>query len=69
MAVFDTVIARITRTLDGVAQTRGYRMSAGQICTNGDYVGLASDGLDFSAFFQQYFVSDPADGFFRRVIP
>lgn len=36
----------------------------------GDYVGLASDGADFLAFFQQSFNSaDPASGFFRRVIP
>ncbi len=35
----------------------------------GDYVGLASDGTDFLAFFQQSFASDPASGFFRRISP
>ena len=35
----------------------------------GDYVGLASDGTNFGAFFQQSFIADPADGFFRRVTP
>lgn len=36
----------------------------------GDYVGLASDGFDFIAFFQQSFSpADPASGFFRRVTP
>lgn len=35
----------------------------------GDYVGLASDGVDFLAFFQQSFATDPANGFFRRVWP
>jgi hypothetical protein len=35
----------------------------------GDYVGLASDGIEFVAFFQQPFAADPADGFFRRITP
>ncbi len=35
----------------------------------GDYVGLASDGSDFLAFFQQSSSADPADGFFRRITP
>jgi len=35
----------------------------------GDYVGLASDGTGFLAFFQQTSSSDPADGYFRRVAP
>jgi hypothetical protein len=35
----------------------------------GDYVGLASDGLDFLPFFQQSFAMDPASGYFRRVAP
>ena len=35
----------------------------------GDYVGLASDGTDFLAFFPQSDISDPADGFFRRISP
>ncbi len=36
----------------------------------GDYVGLASDGTDFLALFQQSFSpDDPASGFFRRVEP
>jgi hypothetical protein len=35
----------------------------------GDYVGLASDGVDFGAFFQQSSAADPADSFFRRVTP
>jgi hypothetical protein len=35
----------------------------------GDYVGLASAGVDFVAFFQQTSAADPADGFFRRVTP
>ena len=35
----------------------------------GDYVGLASDGTDFLAFFQQSSTSDPGDGYFRRVTP
>lgn len=35
----------------------------------GDYVGLASDGSDFGAFFQQSSAADPADGFFRRITP
>ena len=35
----------------------------------GDYVGLASDGDSFVAFFQQSSAADPADGFFRRVTP
>lgn len=35
----------------------------------GDYVGLASDGSDFLAFFPQSSAADPANGFFRRVTP
>jgi len=35
----------------------------------GDYVGLASDGNDFVAFFSQSHGSDPASVFFRRVGP
>lgn len=36
----------------------------------GDYVGLASDGSDFVAFFQQSLSDDdPASGFFRRITP
>jgi hypothetical protein len=35
----------------------------------GDYVGLASDGYGFLAFFPQSSATDPADGFFRRVTP
>lgn len=35
----------------------------------GDYMGLASDGTSFGAFFQQAFNDDPADGFFRWVTP
>ncbi|MFQ5967559.1 MAG: exo-alpha-sialidase, partial [Acidimicrobiia bacterium] len=35
----------------------------------GDYMGLASDGADFLAFFQQSSPTDPANGFFRRIGP
>lgn len=35
----------------------------------GDYVGLASDGPDFIAFFQQTSPTDPGDGYIRRVTP
>jgi hypothetical protein len=35
----------------------------------GDYVGLASDGTDFLAFFQQSANIREADGFFRRISP
>jgi hypothetical protein len=35
----------------------------------GDYVGLASYGADFLAFFQQSSAADPGDGYFRRVTP
>ena len=35
----------------------------------GDYVGLASDGARFGAFFQQSSTTDPANGFFRWVTP
>jgi hypothetical protein len=35
----------------------------------GDYVGLASDGEDFLAFFPQSANDDPANGFARRVAP
>jgi len=35
----------------------------------GDYAGLASDGLDFTAFFSQPHDSDPSSAFFRRVGP
>ena len=35
----------------------------------GDYVGLASDGTNFLAFFQQSSAADKASGFFRRVGP
>jgi hypothetical protein len=33
----------------------------------GDYVGLAADGTDFLAFFQQSSATDPADGYFKRI--
>jgi hypothetical protein len=35
----------------------------------GDYVGLASDGEGFVAFFQQSSAADPGNGFVRRVGP
>ena len=34
----------------------------------GDYVGLDADATDFLAFFQQSSASDPADGYFRRIL-
>ena len=34
----------------------------------GDYVGLAASGRSALAFFQQSSESDPANGFFRKVI-
>lgn len=35
----------------------------------GDYVGLAADGADFLAFFQQSSAGDSGDGYVRRVTP
>jgi hypothetical protein len=35
----------------------------------GDYVGLASDGKDFLAFFTQVDGTDTSSGFFRRAGP